>query len=158
MANLPNTPGEALTLTAAQADYLEGHRVARLATVGEDGQPHVVPCCFALVGGVVYTPLDAKPKRVPVERLRRVRDLRANAAVCLTVDDYDEDWRRLRWLQVRGDAALTLPGAEEDTHGRAIAALRVRYPQYREMPLEELPLIRITPRRVVEWAWTVQDH
>jgi len=152
------TPSARQTLTTAQADYLAQHRVAHLATAGADGQPHVVPCCFALVAGAIYTPLDAKPKRVPVEQLRRVRDLRANPAVCLTVDDYDEDWRRLRWLQVRGEAALVPPGAAEGEHARAIAALRLRYAQYREMPLEELPVIRIQPRRVVGWAWTVQDN
>jgi PPOX class probable F420-dependent enzyme len=138
-------------LTAEQIAYLERHRVARLATAGAGGQPHAVPVCYAIAGDLLYTPLDRKPKRVPVERLRRVRDLRENPAVCLVVDDYDEDWTLLRWLQVRGEAEIVLPGAEQ---GDAIAALRARYRQYLAMPLEELPVIRITPRQVVEWAWS----
>lgn len=140
-------------LSDQQIAYLDAHRVARLATVGGAGQPHVVPVCFAVVDGAVYTPLDRKPKRVPVERLRRVRDLNANPAVCLVVDDYDDGWARLRWLQVRGAAAVVAPGPE---HARAIAALRRRYRQYRAMPLEELPVIRITPQQVVEWSWSDQ--
>jgi coenzyme F420-0:L-glutamate ligase/coenzyme F420-1:gamma-L-glutamate ligase len=137
-------------LTDDQTAFLLAHRIAYLATVDAAGQPHTLPCCFAVVDGRVYTPLDRKPKRVPVERLRRVRDLQSNPAICLTVDDYDEDWRRLRWLQVRGEAALIQPGAE---HQRAIVALRQRYQQYAAMPLEELPVIRIAPKQIVEWAW-----
>jgi PPOX class probable F420-dependent enzyme len=140
-------------LSDDQIAYLEAHRVARLATVSGAGQPHALPVCYAVVDGVVYTPLDRKPKRVSVARLRRVRDLRENPAVCLVVDDYDDDWAGLRWLQVRGEAAVVEPGPE---HGRAISALRRRYRQYRAMPLEELPVIRITPQQVVEWSWSDQ--
>jgi len=137
-------------LTAEQAAFLLAHRVAHLATADAAGRPHVVPVCFALHEGLVYTPLDRKPKRVPVERLRRVRDLEGNPAVCLTVDDYDEDWRRLHWLQLRGRARIVPPGEEQRA---AIAALRARYAQYREMSLEELPVIRVQPERVLDWHW-----
>ncbi len=141
-------------LSPEQTAFLLAHRVAHFATADGASKPHVVPVCFALYGGAIYTPLDRKPKRVPVERLRRVRDLAANPAVCLTVDDYDEDWRRLRWLQIRGTAQIVLPGGEQLA---AIVALRARYPQYREMALEELPVIRIQPERVVDWRWPVQE-
>jgi len=139
-----------VTLTDDQAHELARHRVARLATVDAAGRPHVVPVCFALVAGVIYTPLDRKPKRVPRERLRRVRDLAANPHVCLMVDDYDEDWTRLRWLQVRGDGAIVPPGEEQRA---AIAALQARYPQYAQMDLEDASVIRVTPLRIVQWAW-----
>ncbi|MFN8559572.1 MAG: pyridoxamine 5'-phosphate oxidase family protein [Dehalococcoidia bacterium] len=80
--------------------------------------------------------------------MRRLRNIAANPAVCLVVDDYDEDWRRLAWLQVRGEAALV---QEHDERDRALAALRRRYPQYREMALEGRPLLRVTATRVVGW-------
>jgi len=137
-------------LTAAQTAYLLRHRVARLATVAADGQPHVVPVCFAVVNGAVYTPLDRKPKRVPVERLRRVLDLQANPRICLTADLYDEDWQQLSWLQIRGEAELVLPGAEQ---AAAVDALRARYAQYATMPLADLPVIRIKPLHAVSWHW-----
>jgi nitroimidazol reductase NimA-like FMN-containing flavoprotein (pyridoxamine 5'-phosphate oxidase superfamily) len=38
-------------------------RVARLATVGADGAPHLVPLVFAVDGDTVYSAVDAKPKR-----------------------------------------------------------------------------------------------
>lgn len=129
------------------SDAALAERVGHLATVDGHGQPHVVPVCFAVVAGRLYTPVDEKPKRGT--DLRRVRNLRANPRVCLTVDRYDEDWSRLAWVQVRGRAEL-VEDAEE--RARAIGALRGKYPQYRSMRLEERPLIRIQPERVVRWA------
>ena len=137
-------------LSPEQRAFLQEQRRAALATVGQDGVPHVVPCVFALLDEAVYTPLDGKPKRVAVERLQRVRDIAANPHVCLMLDRYDEDWRRLAWLQLRGVAAIV---RDDDERERAVAALATRYPQYAALPLDGAPLIRITLRRVIEWAW-----
>ena len=134
--------------TPEQAAFLLAHRVGHLATVDAQGRPHNVPVCFALLGGHVYIAVDEKPKRVTPERLRRVRNVQANPAVCLVVDDDDEDWSRLAWLQVRGRATLVEDPAERTA---ALAALRARYPQYRAMALEGRPLLRITPQRWVDW-------
>ena len=47
-------------------------RVARLATHEPDGRIHLVPCCYAVGGApdriVVYSAVDAKPKRSPALR------------------------------------------------------------------------------------------
>jgi PPOX class probable F420-dependent enzyme len=129
--------------------------VARLATVDEAGRPHVLPVCFAEVGGVLYTPIDQKPKRGDPLSLRRVRNILAHPDVCLVVDHYEEDWTHLAWLQVRGTAALVDDPAERT---QALAALRARYHQYRAMDLESRPLIRITPERVVGWAATPPER
>ena len=137
-------------MTPEQRAFLHRQRVGRFATVDERGRPHAVPICFAELEGMVYTPIDEKPKTGDPRELRRVRNLLANPNVCLVVDRYDEDWSRLAWLQVRGTAAL-VEGAEE--RARALVALRARYPQYRAMDLEALPLIRITPTRLVGWSW-----
>ena len=140
-------------MTPEQAAFLDRQRVARLATVDEAGRPHALPVCFAALEGVLYTPIDEKPKRGDPTTLRRVRNILANPSVCLVADHYEEDWTRLAWLQVRGSAAL-VEDARERT--RAFAALRERYPQYRTMDLESRPLIRITPRQVVGWAATAR--
>ena len=65
--------------------FVSSQRVARLATVDADGRPHIVPICFACANGVVYSVLDAKPKRVPVRDLRRVRNLLARPDVQVLV-------------------------------------------------------------------------
>ncbi|MDR7581892.1 MAG: TIGR03668 family PPOX class F420-dependent oxidoreductase [Armatimonadota bacterium] len=129
--------------------FAHSQRVGHLATVDGDGRPHVVPVCFAVHGGDVYTPLDVKPKRVAPLRLRRVRNLLGHPDVCLVVDRYDEDWTRLAWVQLRGRAGLVDDPAER---GAAIAALRARYPQYRNAALESCPLIRVSVTEVVAWA------
>jgi PPOX class probable F420-dependent enzyme len=137
------------------AAFLHRQRSGRLATVDPRGQPHAVPICYALLDGVIYTPIDEKPKSGDPRELRRIRNILANPRVCLVVDHYeDENWTRLAWLQVRGEASLVEDAAER---ARALAALRGRYRQYHAMALEELPLLRIRPTRLVGWSastWT----
>ncbi len=128
-------------------ELLATARVGHLATIDLSGRPHVVPVCFARVGTRIYTPIDEKPKRTDLPR--RVRNVLARPAVCLVVDRYDEDWTRLAWVQVRGNAALE-EGASERVD--ALAALRARYPHYRAMALETHPLIRIVPTAIVFWS------
>lgn len=138
-----------VTLSEWQVTFLLAARVGHLATVDAHGRPHVVPICYALCGASIYSPLDEKPKRVADERLQRVRNIVHQREVCLVVDRYSEDWDELAWLQVRAVAALVEPGSAE--HRLALAALRDRYRQYRAMALEQRPLLRLTPTRVVSW-------
>ncbi len=127
-----------------------------MATSDEDGHPHVVPVCFVFDGTRFYTPLDEKPKRVELRRLRRVRNIEARHEAMLLFDRYDEDWSRLGYVQVYGHAGLLLPG--EPGHADALLLLRQRYVQYKSMALERLPLIVITPRYVVAWGNAVREQ
>jgi PPOX class probable F420-dependent enzyme len=136
-------------MTATDAFTAAG-RVARLATVDEAGVPHLVPVVYATDGRAYYSPIDAKPKRTPPERLKRVRNIRANPRVALLIDRYDEDWTRLRYVLVRGRAEL-LRGGEEWRAARAL--LEAKYPQYGAMPLApDGLLIKIVPERVAAWS------
>lgn len=125
-------------------------RVARLATVDEGGYPHVVPVCYATDGRAYYSPLDAKPKRVPLDRLKRVRNIRDNPRVALLIDHYEEDWRELRFVMVQGHAEL-LEGGSEWRAAREL--LEAKYPQYGTMPLPPgAAVIKIVPDRVIRWS------
>jgi PPOX class probable F420-dependent enzyme len=124
------------------------HRVARLATVGAHGQPHVVPIVYAFDGAHLYTPLDAKPKRVGVYQLQRVKNIQANPLVAVVIDDYADDWTTLAWVQIRGTARLVEASQE---HSKGVALLTAKYPQYRTMPLADRPVIVITPGRITSW-------
>ena len=128
--------------------FLEDQRVARLATVDEQGRPHIVPIVFVYADGVLYTPIDLKPKAAP-ERLRRVRNIHSNPQVQVLIDHYDEDWQRLGYVQLRGRAGMIQRGAEYD---RAIRLLEEKYPQYQELPLEGRPVIKISVERTVTWG------
>ncbi len=131
--------------------FLARARVAHLATADASGQPHVVPITFALVGGRLYTALDAKPKRVAGRQLKRVRNLLENPRVAVVVDHYAEDWSRLGYVLVSGSARLLAAGPETVA---PLAALRARYPQYAENPahLAAATLIEVIPERVVVWG------
>jgi PPOX class probable F420-dependent enzyme len=126
--------------------FLDTWPVARLATIRPDGRPHLVPIVFAPAVGALWSPIDGKPKGAgPVAR---VRNIEHEPRVSLLIDHYDEEWRRLWWLRIDGLATLV--------HGDAAAeaALRAKYPQYREVPLyaDEPLLIRIAPTEVTRWG------
>jgi PPOX class probable F420-dependent enzyme len=125
---------------------LDGARVGHLATVKADGAPHIVPMVFAMVGDSVVTAVDWKPKAG--RRLQRLRNIEANPAVSFMVDGYSDDWDRLWWVRVDGTAIIHSRGDQWET---AIAALREKYPQYRDRPPEG-EVIRITPSRVSSWV------
>jgi PPOX class probable F420-dependent enzyme len=105
-----------------------GARVARLATADAAGRPHLVPVAFAVAGETIYSAVDAKPKRT--RALRRLANVRANPAVSLLVDHWDEeDWSRLWW--VRADGRGRVLGPEDPEARRAVDLLRERYPRQR---------------------------
>lgn len=132
---------------------LRESRVGRLGTVDAAGQPLVVPVCYTFDGRVCYSAVDAKPKRVPGRALARIRNIEANPRVSLTVDHYDEEWTRLRYVIVQGRAVLLSAG---DELARGVDLLREKYPQYRAMGLgrESGLVIRIEPERVLAWRFT----
>src|SRR5947207_15315834 len=138
------------TLTEAETTFVTTQRVARLATADAEGNPHVIPVCYAFDGSRFYTPLDEKPKRVAESKLRRVRNIAARPEVALVIDQYDDDWSRLGYVLVQGRAELLAP--EDAIHAHALELLRERYSQYRTMALEKNAVIVITPDHVTYWG------
>lgn len=129
-------------------EFLRQARVGRLATATKDGTPYVVPICFAFDSSSIYSAIDEKPKHVTPLKLRRVRNIIENSSVALVVDLYSEDWRELQYVMVQGVAQI-VQGGEEHVH--AISLLRQKYPQYLSMNLEDRPMLRISPSRIVGW-------
>ena len=134
-----------------ERQFIERQRVARLATVDEKGQPHVVPIVYAFDGERLFTPLDAKPKRVGPHQLRRVRNIQANPHVAVVIDEYSDDWRDLAWVQIRGLATLVPSGPE---YQAGLALLEARYPQYAALPLAGRPIMVIQARHITSWQAT----
>jgi len=117
-------------------------RVARLATVGADSRPHVVPICFALDGDTLYTAVDGKPKST--RALQRLANIEANPWVEVVIDHWDEDWSRLWWIRLSGTARVV----EHDARG--LELLMAKYEQYRAAPPAG-PFVVVTIRRRSEW-------
>jgi PPOX class probable F420-dependent enzyme len=118
-------------VTEAWVDAARGSaRVARRATVGEDGTVHLVPCCFAVVSGLIVSIVDHKPKRTT--RLQRLRDIEATGRATVLVDHYDDDWSQLWWIRVTGAAEVHQQGSAVDAAARL--ALTAKYQQYIDRP------------------------
>jgi PPOX class probable F420-dependent enzyme len=120
-------------------------RVGRLATTDESGDPHVVPVCFVLAAGELWTAIDDKPKST--RALRRVKNLAAHPRAVLLVDHYEEDWRELRWVAVHGRGELV----SGDAAAVGLGAMRAKYPQYAEIGVGP-EAIRLLPERIVAWS------
>ncbi|MQY30786.1 TIGR03668 family PPOX class F420-dependent oxidoreductase [Nocardia aurantia] len=126
-------------------------RVARLATTGADGAPHVVPVTFAVSPpaepAAVVIAVDHKPKTTT--NLRRLRNIAATGRASILTDEYDEDWPRLWWVRLDGRARVLT-----DDAGRAapITWLVAKYAQYQDNPPQG-PVIRIEADTITGWAY-----
>jgi PPOX class probable F420-dependent enzyme len=130
----------------ARRRFASAH-VARLATVGPGGQPHIVPVTFAVAGEEIYTAVDdVKPKTT--SRLRRLRNIAADPRVSLLADHYEADWDRLWWVRADGMAAVLADPADM---AWPLGLLAGRYPQYRASPPGG-PVIRVVAERWTGWA------
>jgi pyridoxamine 5'-phosphate oxidase family protein len=111
------------TFTGGELRYLRGERrLARIATVGRDGTPHVVPV------GWRYNPeLDTIDSGgLDLTNTKKYRDVRRSGRAAIVVDDIvSVDPWRVRGLEVRGRA---------------------------EVVDKPRPLIRIHPGRIVSWG------
>ncbi len=137
--------------TDRERAFILSHRVARMATADKMGRPLVVPICYAYDGMYLYTPIDKKPKRVPVDGLKRVRNISENPNVSVVIDEYQEDWTRLGYVIIHGRAEIIKRGEE---YLRSLRLLCERYPQYKSMNLSKLnlPVIKIVPSRITSWG------
>ncbi|MBV9535799.1 MAG: PPOX class F420-dependent oxidoreductase [Solirubrobacterales bacterium] len=109
--------------TEAELRYLTGgRRLGRIATVGADGTPHVVP-----VGWIYNAARDTIDiGGYELEQSKKFRDAARSGRAAIVIDDVEstEPWRP-RGIEVRGRAeTIALP----------------------------TPLIRIHPARIVSWG------
>lgn len=117
--------------TSAEVAYLGSQRLARLATVGPDGQPHVTPVGFRYnpeldtidIGGHDFA------------KRKKYRDVQRNPLVALVVDDLASvsPWV-VRGIEIRGEAQALESG------GEALG------------PGFDPEMFRIRPRRIVSWG------
>ena len=121
-----------ISLTAAEITYLQSQRIARIATVGPNGQPHVVPVAFRYnpetetidIGGH-----DGFAKR------KKWRDVKSNPKVAVVIDDIVSvnPWK-VRGIEIRGEAEMLMTG------GQSI------------VPGFDPEMFRIKPKRVISWG------
>jgi PPOX class probable F420-dependent enzyme len=125
---------------------IEAAMVARLATIGRDGHPHIVPITFAVGDETLYFAIDFKPKRTT--DLQRLRNIEANPHVSVLIDHYEDDWTKLWWVRVDGRARIAVDGADFE---RALALLAERYSQY-QTARPAGPVVLIAIERMTGWT------
>jgi len=136
-------------LSAADArDRFTRSAVLRLATVGGDGRPHLVPCTFAVdAAGRIVIGIDNKPKSTA--GLRRLANIGENPQVSLLADHYSADWEQLWWARADGIATVERSGAGHFAHWEL---LRSKYAQYEGQVLDG-PVIVVQVESWTGWAF-----
>ena len=140
-----------MTASNGLVTLLKTHRFGHLATADKLGTPHMVPICFAYDGRAVYSAIDHKPKRRAGYGMKRIRNIIENPRVAFLVHRYEEDWRQLYYVMMRGPAAILEAGAER---GHAFTLLEEKYAQYRERHLSSSDglVIKIVQERITRWG------
>ncbi|WP_410579532.1 TIGR03668 family PPOX class F420-dependent oxidoreductase [Amycolatopsis sp. lyj-108] len=119
-----------MRMTPAEArSRFEGERIARLATTGSDGVPHLVPVTFVVEGDSVTFAIDHKPKSTTA--LRRLKNIAENPVVSFLTDHYAEHWTGLWWARADGVARVL---TDPDEQALPVRLLREKYPQYEAQP------------------------
>jgi PPOX class probable F420-dependent enzyme len=115
-----------LTAEQARARFVDA-RVARLATAGANGQPHLVPFTFVVSGTTIVHAIDHKPKTST--DLKRLRNIAENGHVAALVDEYSDDWTQLWWARADGTAEI-----HHEIGRPAAELLGLKYSQYQGRP------------------------
>jgi pyridoxamine 5'-phosphate oxidase family protein len=106
--------------TQAEIDYLQSQRLGRLATVGANGDPHVVPVGFR------YNPeadtIDIGGHNFSTSK--KYRDALRHGRVAFVVDDILPPWKP-RFLEVRGTVEAYSEGGNAINAGFAPDMLRI---------------------------------
>ena len=140
-----------MTASKDLVSLLKTHRFGHLATADKLGAPHMVPVCFAYDGQAIYSAIDHKPKRRAGYGMKRIRNIVENPSVAFLVHHYEEDWRQLYYVMMRGPAAILETGHERR---QAFALLEEKYAQYHERHLSGSDglVIKIVPQRITRWG------
>ena len=115
--------------TDKELGYIAGQRLGRIATVGPDGQPHVVPTSFRY--NAEQDAIDVGGLRM--SQTKKLRDVQRTGRASIVIDDVLPPWQP-RMIEIRGTAAVVAEG------GRA---LNERF---------EDTIVRIRPTRIISFG------
>ncbi len=106
--------------SAGEAAYLESQRLGRLATVGRDRTPQVVPVGFRL--NRELQTIDVGGHGLP--RTKKYADVAREGRASIVIDDVLPPWRP-RGIEVRGRAEVLSSGGEAFGPGWAPEIIRI---------------------------------
>ena len=136
-------------------------RVAHLATADSSLQPYITPVVFVIEKNKIYIPLDHKPKTVPINQLKRVKNIQKNPKVAFQVDNYEDDWQRLWFIMLMGYAGLVEQkevGGDQDKYIRKVQDLFIeKYVQYSKVEIGTI-FIKISSLRGFYWQYNASKQ
>jgi len=131
-------------------------KLARLATVDSECMPYLIPVVFVFDNdsGSFFLPIDEKTKRSRPESLKRVKNIQQNPNVALLIDKYNEDWRKLFFIMIRGRASI-IGGSRLESNDlslpqKAHKLLYHKYPQYQKIGIGEY-IVMIIAQKIITW-------
>jgi len=133
-----------MRLNKKAAKLIAAERVCRVATAGAEGRSHLVPVVHVLAGDKIYFGSG--------DDARKVKNLRENPQVAITIDLYSEDWEQLRGVMVQGRARIIERGPR---FKQARARLYAKYPQYSKeagLSPSDSVIVEVTPIHVFSWG------
>src|ERR671913_739920 len=109
--------------TNEESEYLKSQLLGRLATVGPDDQPHVVPVSFRYNAQLDTIDIGGHD----FARRKKYQDVQRNPRVAFLVDNLASvnPWR-VRGIEVRGEAEVLTSGGEALGSGFAAEMFRIR--------------------------------
>jgi pyridoxamine 5'-phosphate oxidase family protein len=115
--------------TDKERDYLAAQQLGRIATVGPDGQPHVVPTSFRY--NAEHDAIDVGGLRM--SQTKKLRDAQRTGRASIVIDDVIPPWQP-RMIEIRGTATVFPEGGK---------ALNERF---------EDTIVRIQPTRIISFG------
>jgi len=132
------------TLSKAAATFIALERVCRIATASPEGQPHLVPVCHVVAGGKIYLgSSDRGPK---------VRNLKANPRITVTVDLYSDHWGSLKGVMVQGRAKIIERGPAFHRAKKKLYAKYSNYAADAALSPSDSVIIEVVPAHVYMWG------
>src|SRR5579863_6777200 len=107
--------------TDSELEYLAGQRLGRIATVGPDGQPHVVPTSFRY--NADHDAIDVGGMRM--SQTKKLRDVERTGRATIVVDDVLPPWQP-RMIEIRGTASVVPSGGKAFGEGWEDTIVRIR--------------------------------
>jgi pyridoxamine 5'-phosphate oxidase family protein len=93
--------------TDLEIEYMAGQKLGRVATVGADGQPHVVPTSFRY--NADEDAIDVGGMRM--SQTKKARDVQRTGRASIVIDDVLPPWQP-RMIEVRGTAEVLPSGGK----------------------------------------------
>jgi PPOX class probable F420-dependent enzyme len=140
-----------LNVSTTLEQFIERARVARLATIDSEFKPHLVPVVFVFDGNHFFIPIDEKRKTVEPDKLKRIRNIQHNPSIALLIDQYDEDWTKLTFVMIEGEASIANKSEGNLQVKQAYQKLVTKYIQYQKVRVGEMCII-ITPKKLTSWS------